>query len=122
MMDIAQNRRSIVRAVAGGVAATAAVAGLVSVGAGTASAAPQGEQFYSKTFTSRYYPTPQSAVIGAEVSLYFFNSQRLNGNQACVEQPNPVVKLDRPVGWTATVTALCLTDVGTGNSAAPVAG
>ncbi|MGZ8177550.1 hypothetical protein ACXVUM_06420 [Williamsia sp. SKLECPSW1] len=121
-MDIAQNRRSIVRAVAGGIAATAAVAGLVTVGAGTSSAAPQTEQLYTKTFTSRYYPTPQSAVIGAEVALYFFNSQRLNGNQACVEQPNPAVKLDRPVGWTATITALCLPDVGTARSAAPVTG
>ncbi|MFD0925270.1 hypothetical protein [Williamsia deligens] len=120
-MDIAQDRRSIVRSVAGGLAATAAVAGLVTVGAGAAGAAPAtGEGLYTKTFTSRYYPTPQSAVIGAEINLYLFNSVRLNGNQACAEQPNPVVKLDKPVGWTATITAICLTDVGTARSGAPV--
>jgi hypothetical protein len=121
-MGIAQDRRSIVRSVAGGIAATAAVAGLVSVGAGTASAAPQSGTVYTKEFTVRYHPTPQSAVLGAEIALYYFNSQRLNGNQACVEQPKPVVKPDTPVGWTATVTALCARDAGTAQSAAPVAG
>lgn len=122
-MNIAQDRRSIVRSVAGGIAATAAVAGLVAVGAGTASAAPQdGKEVYTKTFTVKYHPTPQSAVLGAEIAMYVFNAQRLNGDQGCIEQPNPVVKPDTPVGWTATLTALCTRDAGTGRSAAPVAG
>lgn len=122
-MNIAQDRRSIVRSVAGGIAATAAVAGLVAVGAGTASAAPQdGKEVYAKTFTVKYHPTPQSAVLGAEIAMYVFNAQRLNGDQGCIEQPNPVVKPDTPIGWTATLTALCTRDAGTGRSAAPVAG
>lgn len=116
-MDIAQGRRGIVRSVAGGLAVAAAVTGLAAAGAGTVSAAPQStSDLYTKTFTSRYYPTPQSAVVGAEISLYLFNSQRLNGNQACVEQPKPVVKRDTPVGWTATITAKCLPDAGTSQS------
>ena len=60
-MRIAQDRRSIVRSVAGGIAVTAAAAGLVAAGAGTASAAPQ--EVYTKTFTVKYHPTPQAAVL-----------------------------------------------------------
>ena len=116
-MNTAQDRRPTARTIALGVATTAAAAGLVAAGAGAASAAPSApEGTYTKTFTSRYYPTPQSAVIGAEINLYLFNSVRLNGNQACSEQRNPLVKPDKPTGWTATITAICLRDAGTANS------
>ncbi len=129
-MNTNTDRRNPARSVvACGLAASAAVIGLAVVGPGTASAAPTTSDpgasaatagTYDKKFVSRYYPTPQTAVIGAQINLYLFNAVRLNGNQACSEQPNPVIKPDTPTGWTATITATCLSDAGTARSAAPV--
>ncbi|MBJ7291267.1 hypothetical protein [Williamsia sp.] len=128
-MTMNTDRRSPARSIVLGLTASAAVVGIGMVGAGAASAAPTTTDpgasaavagTYDKKFVSRYYPTPQSAVIGAQINLYLFNSVRLNGNQACSEQPNPVVKPDTPTGWTAIITATCLSDAGTARSTAPV--
>ncbi|MBT0567596.1 hypothetical protein [Williamsia sp. CHRR-6] len=108
-----------------------AVAATVAGGAGVAIAAPDAPKTpdttataptpgtYTKEFVGRYAPTPDIAVIVAQVNLYLFNSVRINGDQACVPQPKPVVKPDT-VGWKATLKATCTGDAGTASSDDPI--